>query len=1023
MISQSIDIAIIVATFLIGLGLSIKNLKWGLFYVLALTPLMHKELFSFIVWDLLPIRIAILSVSLVAFVKLLIWIKNNGWKKFSDLLVNFIKTDPFLILLLTLWVIRGLSIFKSEVQDYSLSLFAFYTIILSFYVVFKQQILKSGESFYRNFLHLYIGIAWLAGIFAVVQYYLRSCCRYSVGGVWVVPGNPPRLGSTFWDVNHYGGFLITIIPILFAYIFAVKKVQWKIISALGAAFMCLLLFMTQSRSAWIGLSVGMSLSFVIYYWNHLRKPLAISLVVVVLAFSGLIGYTTYKGISIRDKIASYMHYRLDSTDTHFMLLEGAAEVFFNNLLVGSGYGGFDPAFRKTETATDYFDREPKLRDLKVPPHSVWGEVLGETGGLGIVTYASFAILILASLITTVFKSKKDSLKYLGIGLLGSVLALFAGGLFYSYNIEFYWVTLFLAIGYIFINFDVNFNFGYVLSWWYKAKITPYLIIVPMALFYFLLNLGSTTLIDWDEAIYAKVARNIVEGGNWITLYWKDLNDMWFEKPPLYMWLTALVFKVTNFNSFGARIVSTTFGILGVILIYKFGNKLYNKLTGVFAALILISTSHYLYYSRNGMLDVTATVFIVATIYLMYWAFSTKKNAMWISAAAGVMLGLGVMTKAIIGLIPVPVLGLYWLYLIFVQKDKVSFKRFLPFILASLLVALPWHIYSYMIHGQEFIDKYLFEHIISRGAEGLGHEQPIWWFLEVIKVAFRIWILPFALGVVSLFFIDKKYRKEYMLLMLSTAFVLLFFSISKDKLQWYIMPIYPFMALIAARFIDRFIYVVNTNLKADAKFNPIYVRSVALFAMFLISAFYVVIIRDKIYYPDFNKDKVALVQIFNDTYPKDLYPERKLYYVNIAPPVLLFYSEHKIKAIKEDEILSLIEDAQPDENRDFLVPTDIYYSVNDDQDKIDAPLVLDVKGSAGDWVLMKSLSRVDVLHNKYNELQLALQGIREKQRLKQPLTAIERMRLRVLEPQEADVIKQLTDYGFPPEQPEQIENAK
>jgi 4-amino-4-deoxy-L-arabinose transferase-like glycosyltransferase len=1014
MISQEIDIAIVAAIFIIGFVLSFKSLKWGLFYVLTLVPLMHKELFSFVVWDLLPIRIAILSLSLVAAFRLFGWIRKNGWKKLNTEVVNFVKTDPFLILMLALWVIRGLSIFKSEEQDYSLALFAFYSIIISFYVVYKQQLLTFGEGFYRKFLHAYIAIAWLTGIFAVVQYYLRSCCRYSIGGVWVVPGNPPRLGSTFWDVNHYGGFLITVIPILFAYIFAAKKTYWKIVSAIGVCFMGILLFSTQSRSAWIGLSVGMIFSFIIYYWNHLRKPLLITLVVVLLGVAAFFGYTTYKGISVRDKIANYMHYRLDSTDTHFMLLQGSAEVFFSNMLVGSGYGGFDPAFRKTETATEYFDREPKLRDLKVPPHSVWGEVLGETGGLGIVIYASFAILIVASLITTIFKSKKSDLKYLGTGLLGSVIALFAGGLFYSYNIEFYWFTLFLAIGYIFINFDSNYNFEYVLNFWYKARITPYLIIVPMALFYFFLNLGATTLIDWDEAIYAKVARNIVESGDWLTLHWQDMNEFWFEKPPLYMWMTALVFKVTNFNAFGARLVSTMFGILGIILIYKFGQRLYSKLTGIFAALILISTAHYLYYSRNGMLDVTATVFIVATIYFMYWAFNTQKNAMWIAAIGGLILGLGVMTKAVIGLLPVPIIGLYYLYLVFVEKRKLSFKIFLPFIFVSLLVSLPWHIYSYAVHGQEFLHAYFLEHMLGRGLEGLGHEMPLWWYLDVVKTSFRIWLFPFAAGIVSLFFIDKKRRGEYVLLTLSVVIIFAFFSLSKDKLQWYIMPIYPFMALIAARFIDRFIYIVNVNLKTDARFNPIYLRSLALFVMFIISAFYVVIIRDKVYYPDFNKDKVALVQIFNDTYPRDLYPERKLYYVNVAPPVLLFYSEHKIKAIKEEEILSLIEEADPNENRDFLVPSSIYYSVNDDQAEITAPLVLDVKGSAGEWVLMKSLSRVDVLRRRYSELQFALQGIRAKQLLKQPLTAIERINLRILEPEETQVIKQLTDYGYPPE---------
>lgn len=1013
MISLSIDIAIIVITFLLGLYLSFKSLKWGFLYTLAFIPLMHKELFSFYMWDILPIRIAILALATAGGIQALIWIKKNGWQKFGDKVINFLKTDPFLILLLTLWVIRGLSIFKSEMQNYSVTLFAFFSIVIAFYVVYRHLISKYGESFYKSVLSIYFGIAAFTGAFAVIQYSLRLCCRESIGGVWVVPGNQPRLGSTFWDVNHFGGFLITVIPILFSYLFIAKNLKWKVLSVLGLGFFGWLLFMTQSRSAWIGLAVGMGLSLVIYYWNQLRKPLLISLFAVLIGVVGVLGYTSYKGVSIREKVASFMHYRLDSTDTHLMLLEGSAQVFFNNMFIGSGYGGFDPAFRKTDTSVEYFDREPALKDMKVPPHSVWGEILGETGGFGIVTYGLFAMLIVASLITTIFRAKSSELKYLGIGLLGSVIGLFAGGLFYSYNIEFYWVTLFLAVGYIFINFTEEYNFSTVLDWWYRRPITPYLIIVPLAVFYFLLNLGSTTLIDWDEAIYAKVAKNMVETGNWLTLHWDDLNENWFEKPPLYMWLTAIVFKLTTFNSFGARIVSTLFGISGIVLAYHFGRKLYNSLTGIFAALILISTVHYIYYSRNGMLDVTVTFFIVATIFLMYSAFKSNRNALLLSALAGIFLGLGVMTKAVIGLIPAIVIGIYYLYLVFLQKQKISFKAFFPFILTALLVALPWHIYSYLIHGQDFIKEYFLDQILTRGLSGWGHEKPVWWFLEVIKVSFRIWVAPFALGVIFLFFMDKGKRNEYFLLALSTFFVLLFFSLSKDKLQWYIMPIYPFMALIAARFMERFIYVLNSNLKENARFNYMYLRSIALFAVFLISAFYVVIMRDNIYYPDFNRDKVELVKIFNDLYPKETYTDRKLYYANIAPPVLLFYSDHKIQAVKAEQVLSLIEEAGPAENRDFLIPEEIYYDSMSNKDKIDAPLVLEIKGAAGGWVLVKSKSRVDVLREELQGIQFQLAGIREKLLLNLPITLTERIRLRTLEPRETELIRQLTEYGYPP----------
>lgn len=1014
MLPFEIDIAIAVIIFLAGLYLSLKNLKWGFFYMLAFTPLMHKELFSLVVWDLLPVRLALASLSLAAFIKFIIWTKKNGFESARKSVLDFIKGDPFLILLMALWLIRGISLFKSQVFDYSLSLFAFYSIMIAFYILFKHLINTYNEQFYNKVLYVYFGVAAFTALFAGIQYYLRLCCRQTIGGVWVVPGYTPRLGSTFWDVNHYGGFLITVIPIVFALIFVAKKFIWKLIAVLGLGVLGFMLFMTQSRSAWIGLAVGMALSLIIYYWNSLKKPLAIAVLIGILGVSGGLTYTTYKGISIRDKVASYMHYRLDSTDTHLMLLQGAAEVFFNNLVIGSGYGGFDPAFRQTETATDYFDREPALRDMKVPPHSVWGEILGETGGLGIVIYGLFAIFIIAALITSIFKTRKKNLKYLGIGLLGSVLSIFMGGLFYSYNIEFYWTTLFLAIGFVYINFNEDYDFNYILNWWRKKPITPYLIILPLAAFYILLNLGSTTLIDWDEAIYAKVARNIVETGDWITLRWEDLGEFWFEKPPLYMWLTALVFKVTNFNSLGARLVSAIFGILGVALVYRFGERIYNKLSGVFAALVLISISHYLYYSRNGMLDVTVTFFVASTVYLMYEAYKSKKYRYWLSLAAGILLGLGVMTKAVIGLLPIPIVGLFYLYLVFIKKQKISFAVFLPFTIASLVVALPWHIYSYMLHGQDFIDEYFLDHMLGRGLSGFGHEKPFWWFLEVIKVSARIWIFPFGLGLLSLFFIDKKKRNEFTLLTVSTIFVLLFFSISKDKLQWYIMPIYPFFALIAARFMERFVYIFNQSLKKELKFNSVYLRGLALLGVFLISSFYVVLIRDRVYYPDFNKDKVALVRIFNDMYPKENYPDRKLYYANIAPPVLLFYSEHKIDAVSEDKIFELIEEAEPSQNRDFLIPEDMYYSIHDEQEKVpNAPLVLDIKGSAGGWVLVKSKSRVDVLLERLEVLRVEEKQLVSKEINEKGLLPLDRARLNELRSEIEEVINQLQEYGIYP----------
>ena len=1007
-------IALITLIFLGSFLLSIKKFYYGFWLLVVLSPLVHKEYFSLGVWNLFPSRIAFAGVGAAALYHFYKYLRENKRTLIMSKVNEFVYKDPFLILLAILWVVRGISIFKSSSVNDSLLLFLFYSSIVIYYVFLKTIINKHKEKFFEKTINLYLGVGVATGIFAVVQYLLRILFRKTIGGVWVVPGYTPRLGSTFWDVNHFAGFLITLIPIFFAFFFYQKKKLTKMGMLVLAGFSVWLLFMTQSRSAWIGLGIGMFVSMIIYFLSKLRAPLVVLAASFIIFSAGLFSYTTMKGISIRHKIATFMHYRLDSTDTHFLLLEGASEIFLNNQLIGSGYGSFDPAFKQTNISVTYFDREPKLKTEKVPPHSVWGEVLAETGGTGIVIYGLFAVLLLASLISKIFTSKNNRQKYFGIGIFGSVASILVSGLFYSYNLDFYWIILFLGIFYLYL-YPQYFSLKEVFNFWYSNRILPYLIILPPALFYVFLRLGTTGLIDWDEAIYGKVAKNILLYNDWFTLRWEDAKNLWFEKPPLYMWMSALAFKLTGFNSLGARLPSAVAGVFGVVLAYKFGSKLYNKLTGVFASLILLSTIHYLYYSRNGMLDVMVSLFITAAVYFYYlWILSNENHRArsGYMILSGVATGLAVMTKGVIGFIPVFIFAGYFIYL---KKRgiKTPVKHIVLFILSFLIVALPWHVYSIWIHGEDFYNKYFLDHMLGRGLTGFGHEQPFFWFVEVIKVSFRVWVLPLIAGLLALPFIDKTKKREFLLLILSSFIVLILFSISKDKLQWYIIPIYPFLSVISARAIERFLVKINSLLKSDVIMDFKILRIAASFFILIFAVFYIISFRDRVFYPDFNKNKVALVNIFNTLYPIKNTPDVMLYYSEISKPVLLFYSDHEIKAVEKETILEMIDEAKPDQRYVFLTSENKFYSVQKMQSEISAPLVLDIQGASGGWILFRSKSSVDLLYDKYELLYPQVYDLELKTEMGS-IIPLEAVVLKEIRPEFNAVVAKLTEYGYPPD---------
>ena len=968
-------LALVLTTTALIYGL--KSLRGAVYSWILLAVLMHKEMFSLVLWDFLPARSFLLGILIASIIFTIKKIYKNGFNLFLEEIKAYFSEPLFLLMILMLFF-RGLSVIfgsgfeKSSVLFYGFFALAVFSVIL-IVKVSTFEFIKKIDAF-NLFLNAYITSSTFAAVFGLIQYYLRVFYRESIGGVWVVPNVAPRLGSFFWDVNHYGGFLVTVIPILFIKIFNAKTHLKKSLYFLLFGLNTYLLFMTQSRSSWIGLSAGAFVACILFFLTKLRKPLYIGATLVILLVIGIIGVSSLKGIDLNAKIERYMHYRLDSTDTHLMLLDAASEVYLDNFVFGSGYGSFDTAFRKTETANDYFDREPLLRNVKVPSHSIWGEVMAEGGSVGIMLFASFAVILFGVLLYSIFNIESKTSKYLGIGLVWGLSSIFVSGIFYSYNIEFFWIYIGLCIAYFYRVFDFKPDYQKILDWWKHLSFLPYLLLGVVSSFYIFIKISKNSLIDYDEAIYAKVARNIYETGNWVSLTWENYRDLWFEKPPFYMWATSGFFNIFGLNEFSVRLTSSLLGLATILAVYYWGSKAFSKFTGIAAGLILLSTTHYLYYSRIGMLDVSVSFFILASL-LLFWIASdfsskfelTKRLENLLFIFAGILIGLGILTKSLIGMLPLLAICLTIAIFAIWYKHKIKWFGFILLLVSMLFVAAPWHIIQYSLHGEKFIEEYFMEHIIERGTEGLGHANSWFWYLEVIKVSFRIWIFPLFGGLVGFAFMDKKNRKTWLYLLICTFSILLFFSASKDKLQWYIIPIYPFLALIAARFIDLLLRYTSKKVSEEVSFSQTFLKNLGMALFIWLGILYIPFNSSKIYLSDGNKDRVALIKINNHEFPIERFPERKFYYTSMAKPVVLFYSDHQPRPINKKNIFDLIKDAGPYEGFSFLTTASNFYEIREYQSQYPEFVLLEVDGSAGEWVLFKSKSRVDILIDQYEAI--------------------------------------------------------
>src|SRR5438105_14919613 len=85
---------------------------------------------------------------------------------------------------------------------------------------------------------------------------------------------------------------------------------------------------------------------------------------------------------------------------------------------------------------------------------------------------------------------------------------------------------------------------------------------------FYLPLGMRALWDSDEGRYAEIAREMLELKDGVTPHLNYV--LYFEKPPLLYWLTALTMRVLGPSPFAARFWCATFGLLTIALTYRLG---------------------------------------------------------------------------------------------------------------------------------------------------------------------------------------------------------------------------------------------------------------------------------------------------------------------------------------------------------------------------------------------------------------------------------------------------------------------
>lgn len=332
-----------------------------------------------------------------------------------------------------------------------------------------------------------------------------------------------------------------------------------------------------------------------------------------------------------------------------------------------------------------------------------------------------------------------------------------------------------------------------------------LAVLPMSfILYFIcfFGLNSLPLIDLiDEGLYADAARRMLDSGDWLTPRFGQL--VFLDKPPLTYWCQAIFIRLLGPIPLAARLPSAIAATLTALTLFFWARRSGLMRAGWLGAVIyalcpLVAVG----LARVAMVDSLLTFWL--TLAIVGWIEGYKGNRRgYLLMAAG--MGMAVMTKGVIGfLLPCMAAAIF----LALRRDWAALKA-VPWaaaILIFMLLALPWHLAAWWAHGDYFFREYIIHQHVQRFlGQDFGHERPFWNYIPVLALAMFPWtaFMPLAWWRALRSVRSEKNSPGPMMAMWGVwaAVIVLFFSLSTNKLSSYILPALPALALLSAWRLD------------------------------------------------------------------------------------------------------------------------------------------------------------------------------------------------------------------------------
>jgi 4-amino-4-deoxy-L-arabinose transferase-like glycosyltransferase len=363
------------------------------------------------------------------------------------------------------------------------------------------------------------------------------------------------------------------------------------------------------------------------------------------------------------------------------------------------------------------------------------------------------------------------------------------------------------------------------------------------------NLGNSP--QWgsysaaDENRHIRVAQEMKLSGDW----WTPTLDgePYFLKPPLKMWLTALITEITGESYFGFRLLDAVLGVGIACVLYLFALELFSSpMSALFAVLFLLGNKLFFFSHgvRSAVQD-TFMLFLTSCAMWLCWRVLKRSNRLEHSEQIkkgilfGTLIGCAALAKSVVAYYP------YFLIFVFLLTSENFFKRVIEnirFFSSALLVSIVLPALFFVPHllwTERAYEMAIHHEILERLGHGIHHMNAPDFYLHVLRsgVIAPYWVLITACLYFGLRFVRTK-EASVRILLIWFLLPLTAFSILPSRMEWYLAPSYLAIAMILGETVARALRYIRGSLENGClrKYDLSLMPSRVAAAIFLILAF-------------------------------------------------------------------------------------------------------------------------------------------------------------------------------------------